>query len=214
MRRTLIICSAALLLLSCEERRYTYPPPSESPMAPQPSPRPSPPRVGYIAPTPAPKSVKPLHVVLTSQNVGGYMDGEEHDLRVALRGSGVGVARPGDAMTLYLRDDMLFLANSSAVSPHGAQVLSAIAAVTQRYDATILSVNGYTDASAPPDRAVVMSQERADAVAQALIASGVDKPRIAVHALGAAHPKVPTGPGISETRNLRVEIVITPKMQA
>ena len=215
MRKAFILCSAALLLLGCEERRYNYPPPTEAPMAPpQPTPRPSPPRVGYVAPTPAAKSVKPLHVALTSQNVGNYMDGEEHDLRIALKGSGIGVARPGDAMTLYLRDDMLFLPNSSNLSPHGTQVLSAIASVTQRYDSTALSVNGYTDTGTPADHAQQVSQDRANAVAQSLIAAGVDKQRIEIHGLGTAHLKVPTGPNFPEARNRRVEIVIRPKMPA
>jgi outer membrane protein OmpA-like peptidoglycan-associated protein len=150
--------------------------------------------------------------LLTARNVGGYMDGEEHDLRTDLRGSGVGVSRPGDEIALTLRGDILFVANSSALTARSQQLLSVIAAILAKYDSTQLTVNGYTDAAGNADRNLALSQERADAVAKALEAGGVDAHRIAAHGLGAAHPKIPTGPNASEPRNRRVEIVITPRL--
>ncbi len=206
----ILLCIIALVVAGCTETppHYSYPPPAEAPMAPQPL-RPAP---AYVAPTP-PRAVKPLGMgVLTAKNVGGYMDGEERELRADLRGSGVGVTRPGDEIALYLRSDILFAPNSSNLTERSAQSLSAIAAVLVRYDSTLVTVNGYTDTLGAPDRAIALSQERADAVAQALRDAGIDARRIVTHGLGATHLKIPTGPNVGEPRNRRVEILITPRM--
>jgi len=210
MRKAFVLC--ALALAACAQpQHYSYPPTYEAPMAP-PQPRQTPPPT-YTAPTPPPRSVKPFGVgLLTAKSVGGYIDSEERELRADLRGSGVGVSRPGDAITLLVRDDVLFQRDSTTLSVRGAQIVSAIAAVAGKYDSTVLTVNGYTDTAGPPDRNMQVSQQRADAIAHALAAAGIDAHRISAHGLGATHLKIPTGPDASEPRNRRIEILITPKM--
>jgi outer membrane protein OmpA-like peptidoglycan-associated protein len=217
MRKVLVLC--ALAAAACGPTRYSYPPPAEAPMAPQPEPRPDhtpPPMPAYTAPTPPPKTVKPLNEgALTASNVGGYIDGEEKELRANLKGSGVGVSRPGDAITLLIRGDMLFNGrDSTTLSPHGQEILSAIAAIAAKYDSTALTVNGYTDTVGPSDKNMQVSQARADAVAKALASMGVDQRRITSYGFGDTRLKIPTGPGKSEPRNRRVDILITPKMRA
>ena len=214
-----IVVLSALVLAACAPAHYSYPPPSEAPMAPQPQPEPRPtppPMSSYTAPTPPPRTVKPLNLgALTAQNVGGYIDNEERELRVDLRRSGVGVTRPGDAITLLIRSDVLFAGpGSTTLSPHGAQIIAAVAAVVGKYDSTALTVNGYTDAVGPSDRNMQVSQARADAVSKALTQSGVDAHRITSYGFGDTRLKIPTGPGKSEPRNRRVDILITPKMKA
>lgn len=213
MRNIVVLC--ALAVAACGPTRYSYPPVAEAPMAPQPSPRPNPPALpSYTAPTP-PKAVKPLALgALTSQNVGSYMDNEERDLRADLRGSGVLVSRPGDAITLLIRADVLFAQGSTTLSPRANQVLYAIAAAVGKYDSTALTVNGYTDTVGPSDKNMQLSQARADAVAKALSSAGVDAHRITSYGFGDTRLKIPTGPGKSEPRNRRVDILITPKMKA
>ena len=215
MRKIVVLC--ALAVAACGPTHYSYPSVTEAPMAPQPTPRPNPPAMpAYTAPTPPPKAVKPLNAgVLTAQNVGGYIDNEERELRVDLHGSGVLVSRPGDAITLLMRGDALFTGrDSTTLSAHGGQVLSAVAAVVGKYDSTALTVNGYTDTVGPSDRNMQLSQARADAVAKALSSAGVDAHRITSYGFGDTRLKIPTGPGKSEPRNRRVDILITPKMKA
>lgn len=210
MRFAAIIVLAALA--ACTEKpHYSYPPAYEAPMAPPQRHAVSAPP--YSALMPPSEGIKPLRIgSLTAKNVGGYMDSEEHEFRTALRGSGTGVARPGDMIVLYLRDDLLFSGNTLALSPRAEQILRAVAVVAAKYDSTLLAINGYTDTAGAPDESMRLSEQRADAVAHALLASGIDTHRIAAHGYGAAHLKIPTGPDMRESRNRRVEIVITPKM--
>jgi outer membrane protein OmpA-like peptidoglycan-associated protein len=205
-----IIVLAALAACT-QEPRYTYPPAYEAPMAP--SGRHAPSEPAYSAPALPPGGIKPLRIgLLTAKNVGAYMDGEEQDLRIALRDSGAGVARPGDTIVLYLRDDLLFAGNSFTLSPRAEQILSAIAEVAAKYDSTLVAINGYTDTTGTSDSNMRLSQERADAVAHALSTLGIDARRILARGFGSTHLKVPTGANVGEPRNRRIEIVITPKM--
>jgi len=216
--RKIVVLYAAILVAACGPTHYSYPPPAEAPMAPQPHARPNPPAPSYAAPAPppAPKTVKPLNEgALTAANVGGYIDSEEKELRVSLHGTGVLVSRPGDAITLLIRADALFNGrDSTTLSPHGEQVLAAIAATAAKYDSTALTVNGYTDTVGSSDANMKLSQARADAVAKALSSLGVDSHRITAYGFGDTRLKIPTGAGKSEPRNRRVDILITPKMKA
>jgi len=215
MRLAPAACYAFFVLAACAQQpHYTYPPPYEAPVAPQArQPRSMPPPTNYAAPTPPVRAVTPLRAgLLTAKNVGDYMDGEERELRADLKGSGVGVSRPGDTINLFLRSDFIFEPDSTELSPHAMQIIAAIAAIAEKYDSTALVVNGYTDTTGTPDQDLTVSQRRADAVAKALVQAGVDPHRMVSHGLGATHLKIPTGPNISEQRNRRVEILITPKM--
>jgi outer membrane protein OmpA-like peptidoglycan-associated protein len=196
-----------LLLCGCTQApHYSYPPPSEAPVAPQPQ-RPAP---AYVAP---PLVAKPLgQGVLTARNAGPYIDGEERELRASLRGSGVGIIRPGDEIALYLRNDIVFA--NDALTPRAQQIVAAIAAIVAKYDSTAVSVNGYMDTLGAPDRAIAISQNNADAVARALREAGVAGSRITVHGLGANRLKIPTGPNVAEPRNRRVEIVLSPLVRS
>lgn len=211
MRQIVLLCAAALVLAACAERPYSYPSQYEAPMAPPP-PHPTP-APAYSAPAPRVAAAKPLGAgLLTDKNVGNYMDGEERELRHDLKGSGVLVTRPGDAITLYLRSDVIFASNSTNLTPRAAQIISAIAAITAKYDSTYLNVDGYTDTSVAPDKSLQVSQAHADAVAKALVSAGVDKRRVSAMGFGATRLKIPTGPNKNEPRNRRVEILIKPKM--
>jgi outer membrane protein OmpA-like peptidoglycan-associated protein len=211
------ICSLAFLMLAaCESApssNYDYgPPPSVAP-----------PRTGmhpYVAQSPrAPqtqvRNVKPLGAgVLTAQNVEAYTDNEENELRAALRGSGVLVARVGDNLVINMRSDTLFSSGSAALSSRAADLLQSVALVVRKYDSTQLQVNGYTDTTGSPEQNQVVSQARASAVAKALTDSGVNPRRVLAHGLGETNLKIPTGSGVNESRNRRIEIRITPVMKA
>ena len=73
---------------------------------------------------------------------------------------------------------------------------------------TQIEVNGYTDTSGKPSYNQRLSVRRAEAVAAELVRDGVPRNVIAIQGFGETHLLVPTGPGVREPQNRRVEIII------
>lgn len=72
---------------------------------------------------------------------------------------------------------------------------------------TRIDVNGNTDTSGTPAYNQGLSERRARTVAGELVRDGVPQNAIDMHAYGDTHLLVPTGPGVREPQNRRVEIV-------
>lgn len=73
---------------------------------------------------------------------------------------------------------------------------------------TRLEVNGYTDTSGTPQYNLGLSERRARTVAAELVRDGVPQNAIDIQGLGETHLLVPTGAGVREPQNRRVEIII------
>ena len=195
------------------------PPPrvSDYPPPPRESPPPRPEHHAAANPEPAPArlaTVKPLGKgVLTAQTVENYMDNQERELRAGLRGSRIIVSRVGDNLALVIPADALFPGTSDDLSEKGQNVLTRIAFAARKFDSTQLSVSGFTDAKGTPLQNRQQSERRAEAVKKALAGDGVDVHRIEAKGYGSDNPRIPTPPGVSESRNRRVEIEIAPLMK-
>jgi outer membrane protein OmpA-like peptidoglycan-associated protein len=98
--------------------------------------------------------------------------------------------------------------NKSNLTPRATQIVSEAAADSQRVQTTTIDVSGYTDTSGTPAYNDKLSMRRAQTVAAQLVADGVSKSEIEIHAYGETHLLVPTGPGVREPQNRRVEIVL------
>jgi len=88
------------------------------------------------------------------------------------------------------------------------QIVSEAAANSTKVQYTQLEVNGYTDTSGTPKYNQGLSVRRAQAVAAELVKDGVPKSAITIQGFGETHPLVPTGNGVREPQNRRVEIII------
>jgi OmpA-OmpF porin, OOP family len=69
-------------------------------------------------------------------------------------------------------------------------------------------VNGYTDTSGTPQYNMGLSIRRAESVRAQLVTDGVPANVISIMGYGDTHLLVPTGPGVREPQNRRVEIII------
>jgi OOP family OmpA-OmpF porin len=88
------------------------------------------------------------------------------------------------------------------------QIVSEAAANSTKVQYTRLEVNGYTDTSGTPKYNEGLSVRRAQAVAAELVKDGVPKAAITIQGFGETHLLVPTGDGVREPQNRRVEIII------
>ncbi len=73
---------------------------------------------------------------------------------------------------------------------------------------TRIEVDGYTDTSGTPQYNLGLSIRRAQSVKAELIRDGVPANVIDIHGFGETHLLVPTGPGVREPQNRRVEIIL------
>ncbi|MDE8342386.1 MAG: OmpA family protein [Acidocella sp.] len=98
--------------------------------------------------------------------------------------------------------------NKSNLTPRAEQVIAQAAIDSQAVKLTTINVSGYTDTSGTPTYNQGLSVRRAKAVAVKLMADGVPAAEISIHGYGETHLLVPTGPGVREPQNRRVEIVL------
>jgi outer membrane protein OmpA-like peptidoglycan-associated protein len=98
--------------------------------------------------------------------------------------------------------------NAANLTPRATQIIAQAAADSHSQNVTTLDVSGYTDTSGTPTYNQGLSMRRAQAVAAQLVVDGVSKSEIEIHAYGETHLLVPTGPGVREPQNRRVEIVL------
>ncbi|WP_427976053.1 OmpA family protein [Acidocella sp.] len=94
-----------------------------------------------------------------------------------------------------------------SLTPRATQIIAQAASDSKTQNVTTLEVNGYTDTSGAPKYNMGLSIKRAKAVAAQLVADGVPASEIEMHGYGETHLLVPTGPGVREPQNRRVEII-------
>jgi outer membrane protein OmpA-like peptidoglycan-associated protein len=94
------------------------------------------------------------------------------------------------------------------LSDRARQIISEAAQASTAVATTQIEVSGYTDTSGTPAYNMGLSMRRAQAVGAELVKDGVAKNAIMIQAFGETHPLVPTGPGVREPQNRRVEIVL------
>jgi outer membrane protein OmpA-like peptidoglycan-associated protein len=95
-----------------------------------------------------------------------------------------------------------------SLTPRATQIIAEAASDSKTSSVTTIDVSGYTDTSGTPTYNQGLSERRAKAVAAKLVSDGVPASEISIHAYGETHLLVPTGPGVREPQNRRVEIVL------
>lgn len=94
------------------------------------------------------------------------------------------------------------------LSPVSQDTIRRAAAAYKSKGGAQVNTSGHTDTVGTGPYNMALSQRRVDQVKAALIQEGVKESDISVVALGKTQPMVPTGDGVRERQNRRVEIVI------
>ena len=142
--------------------------------------------------------------------IGGYMDQQEAQLRAQLQGTGVSVTRVGDQIILNMPSNITFAFDSDSIQPSFYETLNSVALVLRRYNQTLVDVIGHTDSTGSTDYNMRLSQRRAAAVADYLIAQGNNSQRFAVIGMGPTQPIASNATEEGRAQNRRVEIKLVP----
>ena len=98
--------------------------------------------------------------------------------------------------------------DKSTLTDRARGILREAAQTSKTTQHTRVEVNGYADTSGTSKYNQGISMRRAQTVAAELVRNGVAKGEIAIKAFGDTVLLVPTGPGVREPQNRRVEIII------
>ncbi len=98
--------------------------------------------------------------------------------------------------------------DKATLTDRARQIIREAADNSTKVQYTRIEVNGYTDTSGTHQYNQRLSVRRAQAVQAELIKNGVPQNAITIQGFGDTHLLVPTGPGVREPQNRRVEIII------
>lgn len=104
-----------------------------------------------------------------------------------------------------------FGSGSATLTASAARTVGGIAAYLSALPAARVRVEGHTDSQGQPAANQALSERRAAAVREALVAGGVDPARIAIAGLGAGQPVADNATPAGRMSNRRVELIISSK---
>jgi opacity protein-like surface antigen len=116
----------------------------------------------------------------------------------------VPVVAPAPARTFLVFFDF----DSAALTARAREIIAEAAATAPRVQATRIEVTGHTDTVGTAAYNLALSIRRANAVADELERRGIPRAQMVITGRGFTQLLVPTGPGVREPQNRRVEIVL------
>ncbi|MCQ2003790.1 OmpA family protein [Rhizobium sp. NRK18] len=142
--------------------------------------------------------------------IGNYMDRQEAELRAQLQGTGISVTRNGDNIILNMPSNITFPTDQYAVMPAFYPTLNSVAIVLNKFNKTLVDVNGHTDSTGSLQHNMELSQQRATSVANYLAGQGVDARRMSAMGFGPNQPIATNATAEGRAQNRRVEVQISP----
>lgn len=118
--------------------------------------------------------------------------------------------RAADGMQMTI-DDAAFGSGRATLRPEARESLGGIVEFVNRDPGKPVRIEGHTDSSGSSNANLALSQRRAEAVRDALVASGVEASRITVVGVGSERPVAANDTAEGRARNRRVDIIIEEK---
>ena len=141
--------------------------------------------------------------------MGNYMDKQAEEMQKVV-GENDRLRKESETIYLSLGSDVLFDSGKATLQPGGRSKLRELANILDRYPRTIVTITGNTDSRGSDELNDRLSKERAQAVADELIADGVNPARIATSGVGASNPVATNATPEGRQQNRRVDIVVRP----
>ncbi|MDA9291148.1 OmpA family protein [bacterium] len=142
--------------------------------------------------------------------IGQSLDEQAADLRRDLNNNQVNVTNTGSELIVTMPQDILFALDSAAVRSDLRRDLGVVAGNLQAYRNSTISIEGHTDNTGTANYNRILSQRRANAVADILVNNGVPPARLYAVGRGENEPVASNLSATGRAQNRRVEIVIRP----
>lgn len=138
--------------------------------------------------------------------IGRYMDKQAEELEKDLEGAEV--ERVGEGIKITFRDGVQFALNSAELSEASRTNLQDLAETLKKYDDTNILIEGHTDITGTRQYNMVLSEKRAQSVADYLKELGVAGKRITTEGYGPDQPVADNNSDYGRQQNRRVEVAI------
>lgn len=138
--------------------------------------------------------------------IGRYMDKQAEELEKDLEGAEV--ERVGEGIKITFRDGIQFALNSAELSETSKTNLADLAETLKKYDDTNILIEGHTDITGTRQYNMVLSDKRAQSVADYLKELGVAGKRITTEGYGPDQPVADNDSDYGRQQNRRVEVAI------
>ncbi len=136
--------------------------------------------------------------------VGRRMDKQAKELEAIAE-----TKRTDQGLVTKLKSDILFDTGKSDLKPQAKSNLNEMAGIMKKYPENVLAINGYTDNTGSVAVNNALSERRAEAVRQQLVASGLPEATISTYGRGSSTPIADNGNASGRQQNRRVEIEVT-----
>jgi outer membrane protein OmpA-like peptidoglycan-associated protein len=150
----------------------------------------------------------PVSVKLNNNYNNTFLVGFRYNFGQAAPVAPAPAAAPAPAVQPARSYLVFFDWDKANLTDRARQIIKEAADNSTHVQYTRIEVNGYTDTSGTPQYNMGLSVRRATAVKAELIKDGVPAAAIATQGFGETHLLVPTGAGVREPQNRRVEIII------
>jgi outer membrane protein OmpA-like peptidoglycan-associated protein len=137
--------------------------------------------------------------------IGKKMDQQARELTQAVPTAEVN--RVGEGINMTFDASLAFQINSAEISESYKKDLNAAASVFKSYEDTNILIEGHTDDTGSDAYNMTLSEKRAKAVRDYLVAQGVDGSRLTAKWYGETQPKYPNDEA-NRAKNRRVELAI------
>lgn len=142
--------------------------------------------------------------------IGSTLDAQATELRSDINNPNVGIVNTGEELVVTMPEAITFATDSAVVSPAAQRDLAALANNLLKYPNSSILVVGHTDSTGTVAHNQALSERRATAVANVLMANGVPQWRVATVGRGPHQPIATNATPEGRAMNRRVEIIIRP----
>lgn len=123
-------------------------------------------------------------------------------------------ARPNDPHVIVMPGDVLFSVGTADVAPGGTRSIEKLVVVLHKNPSLAVLIEGHTDSTGSDKSNVALSEKRAEAVKQVLIAKGIPADRITTKGYGKQYPVAPNDSPSGRQQNRRAEVVVVDDTQS